>query len=44
VFFEDAPEAVAARVFELEKQAYPEAVRLCADGRLRIEDGRVRIL
>lgn len=43
VFFEDTPEAVAARVFELEKQAYPEAVRLYADGRLRIEDGRVRI-
>jgi phosphoribosylglycinamide formyltransferase-1 len=43
VFFEDTPEAVAARVFELEKQAYPEAVRLYADGRLRIEGGRVRI-
>ena len=43
VFFEDTPDAVSARVFELEKQAYPEAVKLFADGRLRIEDGRVRI-
>ena len=44
VFFEDTPAEVAARVFELEKQAYPEAVRLFADGRLRIEDGRVKIV
>jgi folate-dependent phosphoribosylglycinamide formyltransferase PurN len=43
VFFEDSPEDVAARVFELEKQAYPEAVRLFAEGRLAVEDGRVRI-
>jgi len=43
VFAEDSPEDVAARVFELEKQAYPEAIRLYADGRLRIEGGRVRI-
>lgn len=44
VSFEDGPEAVAARVFGLEKGAYPEAVGLYADGRLRVEDGRVRIL
>jgi phosphoribosylglycinamide formyltransferase-1 len=44
VFFEDTAEDVAARVFELEKRAYPEAIRLHADGRLRVEGGRVRIL
>jgi phosphoribosylglycinamide formyltransferase-1 len=40
---DDTPESVAARVFELEKEAYPEAVRLYAEGRLKIEGGRVRV-
>ncbi len=40
----DTPESVAKRVFELEKEAYPEAVALHAAGRLRIEGGRVRVL
>jgi phosphoribosylglycinamide formyltransferase-1 len=44
VLFEDTPDAIAKRVFELEKEAYPEAVALHAAGRLRIEDGRVRVL
>ncbi len=44
VLFEDTPDAVAARVFEEEKRAYPEAVRLFAEGRLRVEGGRVRIV
>ena len=44
VRFEDTPEEVARRVFALEREAYPEAVALFARKRLRIEDGRVRIL
>ena len=35
-----APDDLAARVFEQECQAYPEAIRLFAEGRLRIE-GRI---
>lgn len=41
---EDGPDDVAARVFDEECVAYPEAIRLFACGRLRIEGGRVRIL
>jgi folate-dependent phosphoribosylglycinamide formyltransferase PurN len=44
VFFEDDPDTVAARVFEQECVAYPEAIRLFAEGRLQIEGNRVRIL
>ncbi len=44
VRFEDSPQDVAARVFELEKEAYPEAVSLFARGKLRIEGRRVRVL
>ncbi len=40
----DTAERLAARVFEAECEAYPEAIRLFAAGRLRIEDGRTRIL
>lgn len=39
----DTPETLAARVFEQEKIAYPEAIRLFQQGRLRIEGRRVRI-
>jgi folate-dependent phosphoribosylglycinamide formyltransferase PurN len=35
----DSPESLAARVFEQECIAYPEAVRLFSKGRLRISDG-----
>jgi folate-dependent phosphoribosylglycinamide formyltransferase PurN len=43
VHFEDDEETVAARVFEQECIAYPEAIRLFAEGRLEVVDGRVRI-
>lgn len=36
----DSPEALAARVFEAECFAYPEAIRAIAEGRVRIE-GRI---
>jgi formyltetrahydrofolate-dependent phosphoribosylglycinamide formyltransferase len=39
----DTPDDLAARVFEQEKIAYPEAIQLFAEGRLAIEDRRVRI-
>lgn len=41
---DDTPDDVAARVFEQECEAYPEAIRLFAEGRLRIEGRRVRVL
>jgi len=40
----DTPESLAARVFEQECAAYPEAIRLFGQGRLRIEGRRVRVL
>jgi len=40
---DDTPETLAARVFEQECIAYPEAIRLFAEGRLTVRDGRVRI-
>jgi len=40
---DDTPETLAARVFEQECLAYPEAIRLFAEGRLTVEDHRVRI-
>lgn len=43
VLEEDTPDTLAARVFEQEKLAYPEAIRLFAQGRLAIEGRRVRI-
>jgi phosphoribosylglycinamide formyltransferase-1 len=43
VRFEDSAEAIRARVFEEEKQAYPEAVNLVADGRAKVVGGRVRV-
>ena len=39
----DTPETLAARVFEEEKLAFPEAIRLFQQGRLSIEGRRVRI-
>ena len=39
----DTPEEVAARVFEQECIAYPEAIRLFAEGKLTIDDGVVRV-
>jgi phosphoribosylglycinamide formyltransferase-1 len=43
VLDEDTPETLAARVFEQECEAYPEAIQLFADGRLRISGRRVYI-
>lgn len=43
VLEEDDAHALAARVFEEEKIAYPEAIRLYQQGRLSIEGRRVRI-
>jgi phosphoribosylglycinamide formyltransferase-1 len=40
---DDTPEALAARVHEQEDEAYPEAIRLFAEGRLRLEGRRVRV-
>jgi phosphoribosylglycinamide formyltransferase-1 len=44
VLDDDTPETLAARVFQEECAAYPEAIRLFAQNRLRIEGRRVRIL
>jgi formyltetrahydrofolate-dependent phosphoribosylglycinamide formyltransferase len=41
---DDTPQTLAARVFAQECEAYPEAIRLFAEGRLRIEGRRVRVL
>lgn len=39
----DTPESLAARVFQQECIAYPQAIQLFADGRLCTRDGIVRI-
>jgi formyltetrahydrofolate-dependent phosphoribosylglycinamide formyltransferase len=44
VLEDDTPDTLADRVFEQEKIAYPEAVRLFCEGRLRIDGPRCRIL
>jgi folate-dependent phosphoribosylglycinamide formyltransferase PurN len=44
VFDDDTPETLGQRVFEQECEAYPEAIRPFAEGRLRLEGRRVRIL
>ncbi len=44
VLDDDTPDSLAARVFQEECEAYPEAIRLFAEGRLKIEGRRVRIL
>jgi phosphoribosylglycinamide formyltransferase 1 len=40
---DDTPETLAARVFEQECIAYPEAIQLFAEGKLTVQDGKVRI-
>jgi phosphoribosylglycinamide formyltransferase-1 len=40
----DTPETLAARIHEQENEAYPEAIRLFAEGRLRVEGRLVRIV
>jgi formyltetrahydrofolate-dependent phosphoribosylglycinamide formyltransferase len=44
VLDDDTPDTLAARVHAVEHELYPEAIRLWAGGRLRIEGRRVRIL
>ena len=39
----DDADTLAARVFEQECRAYPEAVRLFAEGKLSVHDGKVQI-
>jgi formyltetrahydrofolate-dependent phosphoribosylglycinamide formyltransferase len=43
VFDDDTAETLAARVFEAEKEAYPQVLRLLAAGRIHLEGRRVRI-
>jgi formyltetrahydrofolate-dependent phosphoribosylglycinamide formyltransferase len=40
---DDTPDTLAARVFEQECLAYPEAIKLCAEGRLEVEGNRARV-
>jgi formyltetrahydrofolate-dependent phosphoribosylglycinamide formyltransferase len=44
VLDEDTPQTLAARIFAEECEAYPEAIRLFAEGRLRVEGRRVRVI
>lgn len=44
VFDGDTPETLHERIQEQEHRIYPQAIRLFAEGRLRIEGRRVRIL
>ena len=39
----DTPETLAARVFEQECIAYPQAIKLFAEGRIRVQNGKVKI-
>jgi phosphoribosylglycinamide formyltransferase-1 len=40
----DTPESLAARVFEQECQALPDAINLIAAGRVTVQGRRVRVL
>jgi phosphoribosylglycinamide formyltransferase-1 len=44
VLDDDTPDRLAQRVFNEECQAYPEAIRLFEEGKLRIEGRRVRVV
>jgi phosphoribosylglycinamide formyltransferase-1 len=44
VLDDDTPDSLAGRVFAEECKAYPEAIHLFAEGRLRLEGRRVRIV
>lgn len=41
---DDTPESLAARVLKVEHRLYPEALRLFAENRIRIDGRKVRIL
>jgi phosphoribosylglycinamide formyltransferase-1 len=40
VRLDDTAETLAARVLEIEHRIYPQALRLVAEGRVRVEDGK----
>jgi len=40
---DDTPDTLAARVFEQECIAYPQAIRLFAEGKLSVQDGIIKI-
>jgi len=44
VLEDDTPDSLAARVFEQECEAYPEAIQLFAEGNLKIDGRKVHIL
>ena len=44
VYSDDSAEAVAERILAEEHRIYPEAICLFAEGRVRVEGRRVRIL
>ncbi len=44
IAYSDTPTEIAARVFQEECEAYPEAISLFAQGRLRVENHRVEIV
>jgi phosphoribosylglycinamide formyltransferase-1 len=44
VFDDDTADTLAARVFEVEKEAYPHVLRLLAAGRIQLDGRRVTIL
>jgi len=43
VLEDDTSDSLAERVFELEKQVYPEALRLLIGGKVSVEGGRARV-
>jgi phosphoribosylglycinamide formyltransferase-1 len=40
----DTPETLADRILKVEHRIYPEAVRLFCEGKIKVTDGRVKIL
>ncbi|MGD9764454.1 MAG: phosphoribosylglycinamide formyltransferase [Candidatus Binatia bacterium] len=44
VMDDDTAETLAARVAALERELYPQAIQLFAEGRLQVHGGRVRVL
>jgi formyltetrahydrofolate-dependent phosphoribosylglycinamide formyltransferase len=44
VLEDDSPDTLAARVFTAECEAYPQALQWIAEGRVRVEGRRVRVL
>ena len=43
VYSSDTPDTVAGRVFEAECQAYPEAIQLFADNKIKLIENKVII-